>query len=144
MAVEAKAAGKHPFGAIVVDGAGRVVASQGNNALPPDGDPTQHAELLALSDAARAIGPEEMRRATLFTSAEPCVMCTGAAYWTGVGRIVYALSEVRLLDLTGAHPENPTFSFPCREVLARGQREVVVSGPHLEDEAAEPHVGFWA
>ncbi|RPF28098.1 nucleoside deaminase [Georgenia muralis] len=143
VAVEAKAAGKHPFGAIVVDGDGRVVASRGNNALLPDGDPTQHAELLALSDAARAIGPDGMGHATLFTSAEPCVMCTGAGYWTGVGRIVYALSEVRLLELTGAHPENPTFSFPCREVLARGQREVAVSGPHLEDEAAEPHVGFW-
>jgi hypothetical protein len=47
------------------------------------------------------------------------------------------------LVLTGDHPENPTFSLPCREVFARGQRPIAVIGPALEDEAAEPHRGFW-
>ncbi|NKX52391.1 nucleoside deaminase, partial [Arthrobacter deserti] len=51
--------------------------------------------------AAGRLSLEQMSRATLYTSAEPCVMCTGAAYWTGIGRIVYALSERRLLELTG-------------------------------------------
>src|SRR5699024_11581638 len=73
----------------------------GNNSLPPTGDPTQHAELRAASAAARQCSPEELAEATLYTSAEPCVMCTGAVYWTGIGRIVYALSERRLLELTG-------------------------------------------
>ena len=45
--------------------------------------------------------------------------------------------------LTGDHPENPTFALPCREVFARGQRRIEVTGPCLEDEAAEPHRGFW-
>lgn len=70
-------------------------------------------------------------------------MCTGAVYWTGIGRIVYALSEHRLLELTGDDPENPTFDLPCREVLSRGQREIEVLGPRLEDEAAAAHAGFW-
>ena len=70
-------------------------------------------------------------------------MCSGAAYWTGIDRVVYALSERRLLELTGDHPENPTFSLPCREVFARGQREIEVLGPLLEDEAATAHIGFW-
>ena len=84
-----------------------------------------------------------MKGSTLYTSAEPCVMCSGAAYWAGIDRVVYALSEYRLLGLTGDHPENPTFSLPCREVFARGQRTIEVSGPHLEDEASVVHEGFW-
>ena len=138
-----RAEGRHPFAALVVNGDGAVVASAGNNSLPPEGDPTQHAELRAVAAAARALTPEEMNRATMFTSAEPCAMCSGAVYWTGVSRVVYALSEHRLLQLTGDHPENPTFSLPCREVFARGQRDIEVVGPLLEDEAATAHEGFW-
>jgi tRNA(Arg) A34 adenosine deaminase TadA len=134
--------GRHPFAALVADEHGNVVARAGNNSMPP-GDPTQHAELLAVAAAAQVLSPEQMGKATLFTSAEPCCMCAGAVYWTNVGRVVYALSEHKLLELTGAHPENPTFSLPCREVFARGQRPVAVVGPLLEDEAAVPHHGFW-
>lgn len=70
-------------------------------------------------------------------------MCAGAIYWSGIGRAVYALSEKRLLELTGNHPENPTLSLPCRDVFARGQRKIEVVGPMLEDEAAAPHQDFW-
>ena len=143
VAQDAKDLGRHPFGALVADSHGQVVSVAGNNSMPPDGDPTQHAELRALAEAAARLGPDAMAGATLYTSAEPCVMCTGAAYWTGVGTIVYALSEHRLLELTGANPENPTFDLPCREVIARGQRHIEVFGPLLEEEAAAPHIGFW-
>ena len=135
--------GKHPFAAIVVDAAGNIVAEAGNDSLPPEGDPTRHAELVAAGLAARRLSPEQLAAATLYTSAEPCAMCAGAIYWCGIGRVVYALSEHRLLGLTGDHPENPTFALPCREVFARGQRPVAVTGPCLEDEAAEAHRGFW-
>ncbi|SDZ54317.1 nucleoside deaminase [Herbiconiux ginsengi] len=143
VAERSRADGKHPFGAIVVDAGGTVVASFGNDSVPPSGDPTQHAELRAVAAAFRALGAGGMVGSTLYTSAEPCAMCSGAAYWTGIDRVVYALSERRLLELTGDHPDNPTFSLPCREVFARGQRAIAVSGPHLEDEAAEAHAGFW-
>lgn len=135
--------GKHPFAAIVVDEHGNIVAEAGNDSLPPEGDPTRHAELVAAGLAARRLSPEQLARSTLYTSAEPCAMCAGAIYWCGIGRVVYALSEHKLLGLTGDHPENPTFALPCREVFARGQRRVEVTGPCLEDEAAEPHRGFW-
>lgn len=143
LALEGRRRGRHPFGSIVVGGDGVVLAEAWNNSMPPEGDPTQHAELQAAALAARAAPPHVLATATLYTSAEPCVMCTGAVYWTGIGRIVYALSECRLLTLTGDNPENPTFSLPCREVLARGQRKITVAGPMLEDEAAVAHEGFW-
>lgn len=143
VAEQSRAEGSHPFGSLVVDVRGRIVSSYGNNSLPPHGDPTQHAEMRAVAAAARLLGPDGMRGSTLFTSAEPCAMCAGAAYWTGIDRVVYALSERRLLSLTGAHEENPTLDLPCREVFARGQRTVQVVGPTLEDEAAAAHAGFW-
>lgn len=140
---QVRATGKHPFAALVVDGDGNIVAEAGNDSLPPDGDPTRHAELVAAALAARRLTPEQLAQATLYSSAEPCAMCAGAIYWCGIGRVVYALSEHKLLGLTGDHPENPTFSLPCREVFARGQRRIAVTGPCLEDEAAAPHAGFW-
>jgi tRNA(Arg) A34 adenosine deaminase TadA len=140
---ESRERGRHPFAALVADAQGRVIARAGNNSMPPEGDPTQHAELVAAALAARQLSPEELADCTLYTSAEPCCMCSGAIYWTGIGRVVYALSEHSLLGLTGAHPENPTFSLPCREVFARGQRVIDVHGPMLEDEAATAHAGFW-
>ncbi|WP_285961361.1 nucleoside deaminase [Pseudomonas tohonis] len=143
LSVESRQRGRHPFAALVADRDGKVIARAGNNSMPPEGDPTQHAELVAVAKAARLLGPEALAGCTLYTSAEPCCMCAGAVYWTGVGRVVYALSEHALLELTGAHPENPTFSLPCREVFARGQRQVTVLGPMLEREAAVPHEGFW-
>ena len=143
LAEEAKGRGRHPFASLVADSSGRVVSRRGNNSMPPEGDPTQHAELAAAAEAVSHLTEEERAAATLYTSAEPCVMCTGAVYWCGIGRIVYALSEARLLELTGDDPENPTFALPCRAVIAHGQREIEVLGPMLEDEAAAAHIGFW-
>ena len=142
-ATDAKNRGRHPFAATVVSADGTVIASAGNNSMPPEGDPTRHAELSAAAEAARKVSAEELSTATLYTSAEPCVMCTGAIYWSGIGRIVYALSEGRLLELTGDDPENPTFDLPCREIIARGQRGIEVLGPLLEDEAAAAHAELW-
>jgi tRNA(Arg) A34 adenosine deaminase TadA len=143
LARQARDAGQHPFAALVVDESGQVLSEAQNHSRPPDGDPTQHAELLAASKAAKLVPPDRLAKATLYTSAEPCCMCAGAIYWANIGRVVYALSEHRLLSLTGSNPENPTFSLPCREVFARGQRHVEIVGPLLEDEAAKPQEGFW-
>ncbi|MDB5775445.1 MAG: nucleoside deaminase [Herbaspirillum sp.] len=145
VAERSRAAGRHPFGSIVVDEHGTIVAEAFNNSLPPDGDPTQHAERLVAAEAARKLSPEALSRSTLYTSAEPCAMCSGAIYWCNIGRVVYVLSERTLLALTGDHSENPTLSLPCREVFARGQKKIEVIGPvlALSEQAAAPHIGFW-
>jgi len=143
LAREARAAGRHPFGSLIVDAAGSVVVESRNNAVRPAGDPTQHAELLACAAAAKLRSEAELARCTLYTSTEPCAMCAGAIYWTGIGRVVYALPETGLLRYTGNDSENPTLNLACREVFARGQRPTVVAGPYLEDEAAAVHEGFW-
>ncbi len=143
LAARSRAAGNHPFGALIAAADGAVLAEATNRAVPGKGDVTGHAELEAVRTASASHPPEVLRTATLYSSAEPCAMCAGAIYWAGIGRVVYGLAEARLLALTGRHPENPTLALPCREVFARGQRPIEVAGPLLEDEAAAVHAGFW-
>ena len=143
LSADARAAGRHPFAATVVGADGAVLAEAGNNSMPPEGDATQHAKLRAARMAFHAGSAAQLAGATLYSSVEPCAMCAGAIYWCGIGRVVYALSETSLLQLTGNHPENPTLSLPCGEVFARGQRDVQVLGPALEAEAGAAHAGFW-
>ena len=140
---EARAAGRHPFGSLIVNAAGVVIVESRNNAVRPSGEPTQHAEMLACSAAGKLVSEQELAGSTLYTSTEPCAMCAGAIYWSGIGRVVFALAEKGLLRYTGSHQENPTLDLPCREVFARGQRPTTVLGPFLEEEAAEVHQSFW-
>ncbi len=140
-ALESRAAGRHPFGSLVVlDGE---VIAEALSLKSRDADATSHSELQAVREASRKHPPAVLARATLYASTEPCAMCAGGAYWAGVGRVVYGFSEARLRALTRDHPANPTLAMPCREVFARGQRRIEVIGPYLEEEAAEPHLGFW-
>ena len=134
--------GNHPFGAILVAADGTVLI-EAENGYMPDHDGTAHAERLACTEANITLSPDVLRNATLYSSAEPCAMCAGAIYWAGIGRLVYGLSEHRLRDITGNHPENPTLNLPCREVFASGQRSTEVVGPLLEDEAGALHDGVW-
>jgi tRNA(Arg) A34 adenosine deaminase TadA len=142
VARRAREHGNHPFGAVLVGPDGEVLLERENGYLP-DRDMTAHAERLLATAASRAYGPELLARCTLYSSAEPCAMCAGAAYWAGIGRVVYALGERRLKAVTGDHPENPTLDLPCRAVFAAGQRAVEVVGPLLEEEGAALHEGVW-
>jgi tRNA(Arg) A34 adenosine deaminase TadA len=108
LAREARSDGRHPFGSLIVNERGETIAAARNNAVRPKGDPTQHAETLACGEAARLLSESELARCTLYTSTEPCAMCAGAIYWTGIGRVVFALSERGLLNYTGSDKENPT------------------------------------
>ena len=143
LARQARAEGNHPFAALLADPDGVVLMESGNlSGSTPDR--TAHAERVLMTRASLAYPANFLERCTLFTSAEPCAMCAGAAYWAGVGRVVYALSEHELRRLTGNHPENPTLDLPCRTVFVAGQRTVEVVGPMLEDEARAVHDGYWA
>jgi tRNA(Arg) A34 adenosine deaminase TadA len=133
--------GNHPFGAVLVADDGTVV--EGENTVVTTGDPTGHAELNLVRAAAAALTPDRLARSVLYTSTEPCAMCSGAIYWAGVPRVVYALPEQTLAVMVPAQDGAPTMDLPCRDVFARGGTPVVVAGPALVEEAAAVHVGFW-
>ncbi len=93
---EAAAAGAHhdvPIGAVVVRD-GRVIARR-HNEREARRDPTAHAELLALQDAARALGRWRLDDCTLVVTVEPCVMCAGALVNARVGRLVYGAADLK-------------------------------------------------
>jgi tRNA(Arg) A34 adenosine deaminase TadA len=140
-AARSRASGNHPFGALLVIDGERVLDA--GNTVVTDRDATGHAETNLVRLATRTYDREELAAATLYTSTEPCAMCAGAVYWSGIGRVVYALGEDELLALTGANAENPTMALPCREVFAAGQRPVEVVGPSLYERASAVHDGFW-
>lgn len=137
LAARAREHGNHPFGALLcVD---EKVVLTAENTVNTESDPTAHAETNLIRQAVRRLGPQEMARSTLYTSCEPCAMCTGAIYWAGVRRVVYALSSEELAGLAGAD-----FTVPCRELFRRAGRKVEVVGPLLEEEAIKVHEGYWS
>jgi tRNA(adenine34) deaminase len=94
---EARAAMGHgdvPVGAVVL-GPDRELLSRRHNERELHGDPTAHAELLALRDAAAAIGGWRLTEATLVVTLEPCPMCAGAAWAARLGRIVFGAADPR-------------------------------------------------
>jgi len=136
-------AGNHPFGALLAGPDGAVLLRSGNTFATDKG--VGHAELNVAREAALRFAPEFLARCTLVSSAEPCPMCSGGAYWAGIGRVVYGMSKTRLAELTGNSPKNLTIDMPCRQVFDAGQRKVEVVGPvaELEAEIARAHEGFW-
>jgi tRNA(Arg) A34 adenosine deaminase TadA len=141
LAGEARASGNHPFGALLAGPDGAVIA-EAMNTVETERDPTGHAELNLVRRTGR-LGPDVLAATTLYTSTEPCAMCSGAIYWAGVGRVVYALAESELLAFTGSDPRNPTLALPSRTVFAAGSRPIGVQGPVELPEAREVHRGFW-
>ncbi|SFR79411.1 tRNA(Arg) A34 adenosine deaminase TadA [Agromyces sp. CF514] len=141
VARRSRAEGNHPFGAILVAPDGTVL--EGLNSVVTAGDPTGHAETNLVRLASARIPAERLALSTLYTSTEPCAMCAGAIYWSGIGRVVYALPEQELAAMVPSQDGEPTMDLPCREVFARGGRAVHVAGPALIAEAADVHRGFW-
>jgi len=97
------AAGDQPFGAVVVvDGS---VVGEGVNGVERGGDPTDHAEVAAIRAACRALDRLELADATLFSSAQPCPMCHGAAVLVGIRRTAYAAGGAVVARAGFALPE---------------------------------------
>jgi len=93
LAREAELAGEVPVGAVVA--AGGAIVGRGRNAPVSSGDPTAHAEILALRAAAAALGNYRLEAATLYCTLEPCVMCAGALVAARVGRLVFGARDLR-------------------------------------------------
>ena len=134
--------GNHPFGALLADSDGQVLLSA-ENTVVTGSDATGHAETNLVRLASARYSTSELRGLTLYTSTEPCAMCSGAIYWSGIGTVIYALAEAELYEMTGSDDNNPTLVLPCRTVFAAGQRPVVVEGPFAIDEARDVHAGSW-
>ncbi len=141
VAHDARENGNHPFGALLADQAGNILL-QAENTVVTDNDSTAHAELNLMRLASGKYNRDFLKNCTLYTSTEPCPMCSGAIFWGNVRRVVYGLSEEALYELADEASED-VLRLPCKDVFERGRKQVEVIGPVLEEEAREVHAGFW-
>ncbi len=117
-----------PIGAVITIG-DRIVA-KGHNLTETLNDVTAHAEMMAITSAANALGGKYLPQCTLYVTVEPCPMCAGALGWSQIGRIVYGASDpkrgfTRFCDgrLTPLHPR----TLVTRGVLANEAAEIMSS-----------------
>ncbi len=134
--------GNRPFGAVVVADTGEVLGEAWCN-TSETGDCTGHAETNVVRQLSPKVDRARLARATLYSSAEPCVMCAGAIFWSNIGRVVYGIDAVRLRVFRGEHAEQRDAELSCRDVFAASPHPIECIGPALVDEASEVHVGFW-
>mgnify|MGYP000013757253 FL=1 len=85
-------AGEVPVGAVIVDARGQVLAAAGNRTRR-DCDPTAHAEILVIRQAAAILGQERLVGCTLYVTLEPCAMCAGALVHARVARVIYGAAD---------------------------------------------------
>lgn len=127
LAAAARAGGEAPFGSLLVGPNGDVLVEEQNTVLR-DADISSHPELKLARWAARELDPVTAAATTMYTSCQPCGMCTGAISRSGLGRVVFALSNEQL---SGLKP--PGTDWP----------NVPQEGPALYEEARVPVEGYY-
>lgn len=129
---EAVAEGNMPFGATLVSPEGSLLWTARNNQVTR-GDCTGHAELVLVREATAKLGADALRGATVYASGEPCAMCSGAMFWAGIRRVVFAASQQDIIDALGGE------QLPIRsaQVYAGASPAVQVDGPLLGSSAIE-------
>ena len=142
LADTARERGNRPFGALIVAADGRVLAAA-SNANGESGDCTAHAELSAIRLASPLHPRDELARATLYSSAEPCVMCAGAIFWSAIGRVVYGIDAERLRVFRGERLDQKDAELSCRDVFQAASHAIECIGPALIEEASSSHQGAW-
>lgn len=117
-----------PFGCVIVDGGSGDVVSEGLS--DAERSPILHGEMVAIIDLLEARPDMDRAPLVLYTTAEPCPMCSGAIFWTGIPRVVYGTSAQTLKRNGG-----PRIDLPCEEVFRRASPGgFVVVGGVLEAE----------
>jgi tRNA(Arg) A34 adenosine deaminase TadA len=124
-------AGDPPYGSLLADGDGTVLATEHNTVISSR-DISAHPELKLARLVAVAYPPEQRASITLYTSCEPCTMCTEAIARAGLRRVVYALSTAQLRTLQPAGTAPPTAA------------DVSCEGPELFEQASEPIRAYYA
>jgi tRNA(Arg) A34 adenosine deaminase TadA len=119
LALESINNGGGPFGAVITKD--DKIISEAYNKVVLSSDPTAHAEVLAIRQAASALSTHNLDKCTLYTSCEPCPMCLGAIYWSGIKKVYYAcnrsdaeeagFSDNQIYEEIALDPENRKISF---------------------------------
>src|SRR5690554_376721 len=142
LAKEALDAGDQPFGSVLVNAEGLIIAEDRNRIA--DGDNTQHPEFALACWAAKHLTVDERAQATVYTSGEHCAMCAAAHAWVGLGRIVYVSSTEQLVSWLAEFnaPPAPVKPLAINQVAP----QVKVAGPalNLSSQVYQLHKEYYA
>ncbi|MCB9091482.1 MAG: nucleoside deaminase [Halobacteriovoraceae bacterium] len=136
LAYQAVGRGNHPFGALL-EKEGKILLTSENEVGTRE-DLTAHAELRLIQKAQKILSLEELRKCRLYSSTEPCAMCTGAIYWCGIKEVVYGCSTLQLSQAVGG-----TLEARCEAILKQGLRKVQVYNFSFEEKFKIIHQKFW-
>lgn len=126
LAEHSKTLGGKPFAAILAF-EGNVVHSSYDKRIE-NCDPTSHAELCVISEYCRSTNNQFLDNYTLYTSTEPCSMCSGAIRSARILRVVFSVSQTTLQQISGGKLKSS-----CRDILTLSRKNVIVTGPVLEE-----------
>lgn len=135
MAKQARAEGNEPFGAILVKD--DEIAMIGENQINSLCDPTHHAEIGLIRKFCSEHNLFDLSEYTLYTSCEPCVMCSGGMVWANLGKVVYSVSHDQLAEIAG---DNIMIS--CKEVFDKSPNQPEVVGNVLNEEGLKVFEGY--
>src|SRR5262245_30023333 len=127
MARASRAAGDYAVGSVIVRGL-QVIAQAGNR-THLDQDPTHHAEILTIRQAAQYCGSKDLSSCTLYTTHEPCPMCMGAVIWSRISRVVFGAT---MEDHKLYRDRHGTAQWPWRVIDIRAQTMAAQASPVVE------------
>ena len=125
----------NPIGCVIVKD-GRIVAAE-RNRVEDDCDPTAHAEITAIRAAGSTLNDPDLRGAVLYSTLQPCGMCTMASIWSKVGRVVFGAGreDVHRMYFEARHIDTMTF------IEDAYRKDIVIKGGVLRDECAALYYG---
>lgn len=135
LAEQAKLAGNEPFGAILVRD--NEVVMEGGNQINSVCDPTYHAEIGLIRDFCSKNNIFDLSEYTLYTSCEPCAMCSGGMVWANLGKLVYSVSHDQLAEIAG---DNIMIS--CKEVFEKSPNKAEVVEKVLNEDGLKVFEGY--
>jgi guanine deaminase len=121
--------GNGPFGALILDETGTVIA-EAQNTTSTENSVIYHAEINAIKDAEYVRGKGKLSGCILYSSAEPCPMCASAIIWSGLTKVVYGAS-IKSMSERGIKQIN----IDCEEIFEKAGHKIEVTGSVLQEEA---------
>lgn len=136
LATSAAKKGNEPFGAILVKN--NQVVMTGENHIHTQSDPTYHAELGLIRQYCSKHKIMDLSSYTLYTSCEPCCMCSGAMVWSQLGRMVYSLSHCDLAKIAGFN-----IMLGCDEIFEKSPFKPTIVGGVLKEQAISIYTQYF-
>ncbi|MGG1679266.1 nucleoside deaminase [Neobacillus sp. NRS-1170] len=135
MALQARTEGNEPFGAILVKD--EEIVMIGENKINTFCDPTHHAEIGLIRKFCSEHNIFDLSEYTVYTSCEPCVMCSGAMVWSNLGKLVYSVSHDQLAEIAGSN-----IMISCKEVFEKSPQKPIVIERILNEEGLKVFEGY--